>query len=103
MKNHQIINVLLSIWQEQKHRTTILTTLVEDMFQKKIDESFCGMPNVYGKADDIFIASCDDQGKDHNETLEKVFWVCRQENFKLNKDKRLFICTSIPFSGKIIS
>ena len=42
--------------------------------------------NVFSIADDILIAGFDEQGKDQTFTLEKVFWVCRQENSKLNKD-----------------
>ena len=56
------------------------------------------MSNVFGIADDILTSGFDEQGKDHNETLEKVLWVCRQVNLKFNKNKCLFRCTSIPFS-----
>ena len=61
------------------------------------------MPNVFGIANKNLIAGFDEQGKDNNETLEKVLQVCRQTNSKLNKDKCLFRCTSIPFFGKVIS
>ena len=44
------------------------------MLQKKIDESFSGMPNVFGITDDIVIAGFNEQDKDHNETLNKVLW-----------------------------
>ena len=36
-----------------------------DMFQKKIDEIFTGMPNDFNITDDILVADFDDQGKDH--------------------------------------
>ena len=49
--------------------------LTEDMFQKKIDELFSGMPNVFSIADDILIAGLNGQGKDHDKTLEKVHQV----------------------------
>ena len=49
---------------------------VGDMFQK-IDKLFSNMPNVFGIADDILISGFDGQGKDHDETLDKVFRVCR--------------------------
>ena len=55
------------------------------MFQKKIDELFSGMQNVFSTADGIFIAGFNKQGKDHNETLDKVLRVCRKANMKLNK------------------
>ena len=57
------------------------------MLQKKIDELFSGMPNVFGIANDILIAGIDKQGKDHDETSDKVLQVCRQAHLKLNKDK----------------
>ena len=72
------------------------------MFQKRIGELFSGMPNVCEIADDFVTAGFDERGKDWDETLEKVLWVCRQTILKLNKDKCLFRCMSI-FFGKIIS
>ena len=72
------------------------------MFQK-IDEIFSSMPNEFSIADDNFIAGFYEQGKDHSDTLEKVLWICRQANLKLNKDKCLFRCTSIPFFCEVIS
>ena len=47
------------------------------------------MPNVFDIADDILIAALDEQGKDHDETLEKVLQVYRQANLNLNKNKCL--------------
>ena len=67
------------------------------MLQKKIDKSFIGMPHVFGIADDILIAGFNEQGKNHDETFEKVLWVWRQENLNLNKEKYVFRCTSILF------
>ena len=46
------------------------------MFQKETDEIFSSMPNVFGSADDILIAGFNEQGKDHDETLDKVLWRC---------------------------
>ena len=76
---------------------------VGDMFQKKINKLFSSMPNVFSIADDILIAGFDEQGKDHNETLNEVLQIYRQENLKCNKEKCLFRCTNIPFLGKVIS
>ena len=66
------------------------------MLQRKIDELFQGLPNVFGIADDILIAEFDDLGRDHDAILDKVLRIYRQANQKLNKDKCLFRCTSIP-------
>ena len=45
------------------------------MFQKKIYELFSSIPNVIGIVDETLITGFDQQGKDHDETLEKVLWV----------------------------
>ena len=50
------------------------------MFQKKIDEIFSGMPNVFGITDIILIADFDEQGRDHIATLDRVLKICRQAN-----------------------
>ena len=76
---------------------------VGDIFQKKIDELFSGMSNVFHIADGIMIAGFDESCKEHDETLEKVLLVCRQVNLKLNKSKCLFWCTNIPFFAEIVS
>ena len=50
------------------------------MFQKKIDELFSGMPNVFSIADDTLLVGYDEQGREHDEMLEKVEWLCRQSS-----------------------
>ena len=60
---------------------------VEVMFQRKIDELFQGLSNVFGIVYDIIIAGFQDIGRDHDATLNKVLRICRQANSKLNKDK----------------
>ena len=49
------------------------------------------------------IAGFDEWGKDHDETLENVLQAYTQANLKLNINKYLFRCTSIPFFGETIS
>ena len=58
------------------------------------------MPIVSSTANDVLITGFDEQGKDHDATLDRVVRVCRQTNLNLNKDKHLFRCTSIPFLWK---
>ena len=60
------------------------------------------MPNVFSIADDILFAGFNEEGKDHNETFDKVLWVCKKVNLKLNRDMCLFTCTSIPLFGEVI-
>ena len=40
------------------------------MFQKKIDELFNSIPNVFGIAEDILNTGFNEQSKDHDETLD---------------------------------
>ena len=74
-----------------------------NMFQRKIDEIFNYMPNVFGISDDILVAGYDDDDRDHDKTVQKVLQRCRNVNLKLNKDKCHFRCTSVLFFGEVIS
>ena len=65
----------------------------EDMFQRKIEEIFKDLPNVFGIAEDILAVGYDIDGKDHYDTIQRVVKICRQVNLKLNKDKCHFRCT----------
>ena len=71
-----------------------------DMFQKKTGELFHGISNVFGISDDTVIAGFDELGRDHDATLGNVLRIIRLANLKLNRDKSLFRCTSIPFLVK---
>ena len=42
------------------------------MFQRKIDELFWGLPNVFGILDDILIVGLNEMGRDHDATLNKA-------------------------------
>ena len=86
-------NILLSILQVSVYKTTIWSS----MFQKKIDELFHDIPNIFGIAADILIAGYDTDGRDHDERLGKVLCTCKQVNLKLNKEKGLFTQTCILF------
>ena len=71
------------------------------MFHKKMDKHFSSVPIIFSIADDFPIAGYDKQGKDNDETHDKICRIARQPNLKLNKEKCLFRCTSIPFFGKV--
>ena len=58
-----------------------------NMFQRKIDEPFQRIFNVFGIADEILIAGLNDLGRDHGTTPDKVLRICRKANLKLNKKK----------------
>ena len=82
---------------------TIWNIPAGDMFQRKIDEIFKDMPNVFGIADDILVTGYKADVKDHDETAWRVLHRCRQVYSKLNTNKCHFRCTSVPFIGEIIS
>ena len=46
-----------------------------DIYQCKIDETFKGLPNVFGIADDVLILQYDADCRDHN-TLTQVMHIC---------------------------
>ena len=56
-----------------------------DKFQKKTDELFSGMPDDFGIADDFLFAGFDEQGRDHDPTLDKVFRICSRQTWNLTK------------------
>ena len=68
-----------------------------NMLQGKKDKIFNDMPNVFGIVDDILVVGCDNNGRDHDETVHKVLQKCSEVNLKLNKDKCHFRCTSVSF------
>ena len=55
------------------------------MFQRKIDEIFKDLPNVFSIADGILVAGYEADGKDHDKTVLRVLQRCTQVNLKLNK------------------
>ena len=73
------------------------------IFQRKIDQIFNDMPNVYGIADDILVIGYDEDGADHDEAVSSVLKQCQDVNLKLNKDKCYFRCMSMTFFGKVVS
>ena len=73
------------------------------MFQRKIDEIFNDMPNVFGITDDLLIVRYEDDGRDHDDIVQKVLQRCRKVNLKINKDKCHFRCISVLFFGEVIS
>ena len=75
--------------------------LAGDMFQRKIVKIFKDSPNVFGITDDILVVGYDRDGKDHDDALQTVLQISRQEKLKLNKDKCHFRCTQIPCFGKL--
>ena len=84
---------------------------VGNMFQRKINEIFndipnvfgIAIPNVFGIADDILVIEYNKDWTDHDEVVYSVLRWCCDVSLKLNKDKCHCRCTSIPFFGKVVS
>ena len=74
-----------------------------DMFQRKIDKIFKDLPVVFGIGDDILVVGYDRDGKDHDETLQRVLQTYRQVNLKLNEDKCYFRCVEALIFVEIIT
>ena len=68
-------NIFLSVGRNSYVQLPFGVAPVHDMFQKKIDELFRNMPNVFSIADYILIAGFDEQDRDHDVTLDKVLRV----------------------------
>ena len=58
-----------------------------DMFQRKIDEIFNDMPNVFGIEDDILVIGYKKDGADHDKAVYSVLKQHLDVNLKLNKDQ----------------
>ena len=95
--------VWMPVWKVQIQQLTFGSAEKDNMFQRKIDAIFKEMPNVFEIVDDILVAGYEDDGRDHDKTVQRVLQRCRQVNSKLNKDKCHFRCTSVPFFGEVIS
>ena len=75
----------------------------QDVFQKKVDETFGDIPGITGIVDDIIIAGFKDDGSDHDENLRAVLECARERNVRFNEDKMVVRCTKIPFFGHLHS
>ena len=73
------------------------------IIQRKIDEIFNDITNVFGIADDILVIGYNKDEADHDEAVYSVLEWCQDVNLKVSKDKCHFRCTSIPFFGKVVS
>ena len=77
-------------------------SVAQDVFQRKIDETFGDIPGCFGIADDLVIAGWQEDGKDHDETLHAVLQRVRNTGTRFNDEKMVIRCKQIPFFGHII-
>lgn len=73
----------------------------QDVFQKRIDETFHGIAGIEIVADDILIFS--KTHEEHNTTLRKLFERARKSGVKFNMEKSSFRMNEVRFYGHHIS
>ncbi|XP_048583273.1 uncharacterized protein LOC125562956 [Nematostella vectensis] len=78
-------------------------TLDDDVFQKKVEETFGDLTGVTGIADDIVVVGFKDDGSDHDENLSAVIERAQATGIKFNPDSCRVKCTSIPLYGHILN
>ena len=73
----------------------------QDIFQRKLDETFRDIPGVAAVADDFVISDWD--LADHDANLKAVMERARKIGDRFNAHKCKTRCTEIPFFGPIIN
>ena len=74
----------------------------QDVFQKKVDETFSDIPGVTGISDDIIVVGFEADGSDHDANLAAVLERARTTGLRFNDKKMVVRCKRIPFFGNII-
>ena len=73
MKNHLTSLCLLFWFGRYRYKCLPFgAASAGDMFQRKIDEIFNDMPNIFGIVDDILVTGYEADGRDHDETVQRV-------------------------------
>ena len=74
----------------------------QDIFQRKVDETFGDLPCVTGIADDIVVYGYHSDFSDHDENLGAVLQRAHETGLHFNLGKCKFRCTRFHFFGHII-
>ena len=73
------------------------TIVTLDVFQKKLDSIYIGLPGVTGITDDMIIYGTTED--DHDRKLLRFLQVTKDKGLRLNKDKIQFKKTVVSFFG----
>ena len=87
----------LDIGHFQWKRLPMGTIVASDVFQKKLDSIYIGLPGVTGIADDMIIYGTTED--DHDRNLLRFLQVTKDKGLRLNKDKIQFKKTEVSFFG----
>jgi len=69
----------------QSKRLPFGVALSQDIFQRKLDEVYRGIPNVIGIADDIIV--CGSSEQEHDKAFTKKLKATHKHNISLNSEK----------------
>ena len=69
----------------------------QDVFQKKIDQTFSYIPGVTDISDDIIVVGYKSDGSDHDANLTAVLERTRATGLCFNDKKMVVRCKRIPF------
>ena len=87
----------LDIGRFQWKRLPMGTIVASDVFQRKLDSIYIGLPGITGIADDMIVYGADE--KEHDQNLIRFLDVTRNNGLRLNKDKLQFKKKEVSFFG----
>ena len=87
----------LDIRHFQWKRLPMGTIVTSDVFQKKLDSIYIGLPGVTGIADNMIIYGTTED--EHDQNLLRFLHVTKDKGLRLNKDKIQFKKTEVSFFG----
>ena len=75
--------------------------LFQDIFQRKLDEVYRGIPNVMGIADDIIV--CGSSEQEHDKAFTEMLKATRTHNVSLDSEKLQFKQSQVDFYGHTLT
>ena len=75
--------------------------LSQDIFQRKLDEVYMGIPNVMGIADDIVV--CGSTPSEHDQAFCEMLKATCKHNVSLNSEKLQFKQAQVDFHGHVMT
>ena len=87
----------LDIGRFQWKRLPMGTVVASDIFQKKLDAIYIGLPGVTGIADDMIVYGRTEE--EHDKNLIRFLETTRQNGLKLNRQKLQFKKNEVSFFG----
>ena len=103
MKDHHTSTFACQFGRHRYKKLSFGAASAGDMFQRKVSELFKDLPNVFGIVDDILVMRYDADGKDHDDTLQRVLQRCRQVNLKTKQSQMPFQMHISLIFGEVIS